>query len=155
MPEVRPSPQDMPDQDGSGDLSPSWKMRKTPYVGSQSFQSIAPPQTEILERLAHRDARIADLVAALEQERMAQQDLRQDLAIRIEEITQLTIRTHESETELEAMRSDLDAVSAERDKLRNKLAKAVSKHDALRTSTSWKLTGPIRWISLQLRGHRG
>lgn len=154
MPEVRLSPQDMPDQDGSGDLLP-WERRETPHVGSQPSQSIAAPQTEILERLAHRDIRIAELVTALEQERMAQQDLRQDLEIRIEEIAQLTIRTHESETALEAMQNDLGAVSAERDRLRDELAELIGERDALRTSTSWKLTAPIRWISLRLRGHRG
>ncbi|WP_017929922.1 hypothetical protein [Limimaricola hongkongensis] len=147
-------PQDTPDPDEFEDLSFFREPRKAPRADNQPLHRSAALHEKTLELLAHRDVRIAELVAALERERLAHQETRQEVAPRIEEIAQLTLRTYENETELQAVRTQLDEATTERDTLRAKCDELQAERDALRTSTSWKLTAPVRWVRLRFQTHQ-
>jgi chromosome segregation ATPase len=125
--------------------------------------------SDAFDKLALRDTRIADLVVALEREGNVCQELMQRRETYDEEVAQLTLRAHQAETELEAIRPERDrliherdalraevaALAGERDALLVEVAAVTSERDALHASHSWKITAPVRWVSLRLRGHRG
>ncbi|MCP1170390.1 hypothetical protein NHG85_17935 [Limimaricola sp. ASW11-118] len=111
--------------------------------------------SEALDKLALRDTRIADLVAALEREGNVCQELMQRCETYDEEVAQLTLRAHRAETELEVIRPERDGLIHERDALRAEVAAVREERDGLHASHSWKITAPVRWVSLRLRGHRG
>ncbi|MCB1391491.1 MAG: hypothetical protein KDK12_20490 [Rhodobacteraceae bacterium] len=99
---------------------------------------------DVESRLARRDAALSDMARRLAAAEEAGRDLRAVLAVRTGELAALTRLLEEDRARAPAP-ALVEALQRERDE-------AVAELVALRASTSWRITAPLRRLVLALRG---